>query len=27
VDWLLWDEGQRLPAGTLPYHRTRTIFY
>ncbi len=27
IDWALWDLGQRLPAGTPPYHRTRTIFY
>ncbi|HET9014482.1 MAG TPA: queuosine salvage family protein [Thermomicrobiaceae bacterium] len=27
LDWLLWDAGQRLGAGVLPYHRTRTIFY
>lgn len=27
IDWLLWDAGQRLPSGTLPYHRTRTIAY
>jgi hypothetical protein len=27
LDWLLWELGQDLPAGVLPYHRTRTIFY
>lgn len=27
VDWALWTAGQDLPAGTHPYHRTRTIFY
>jgi len=27
LDWLLWDAGQRLDAGVLPYHRTRTICY
>lgn len=27
IDWLLWDAGQRLGAGVLPYHRTRTPFY
>lgn len=27
IDWLLWDAGQRLGAGALPYHRTRTPFY
>jgi hypothetical protein len=27
IDWLLWQAGQQLPAGTEPYHRTLTIFY
>lgn len=27
IDWLLWDAGQYLGAGVLPYHRTRTPFY
>ena len=27
VDWLLWNQGQRLPETTEPYHRTRTIYY
>ncbi|MGB3304755.1 MAG: queuosine salvage family protein [Thermomicrobiales bacterium] len=27
IDWLLWNAGQSLPAGSEPYHRTRTIFY
>ena len=27
VDWLLWNQGQTLPAGTEPYHRTVTPFY
>jgi len=27
VDWYLWELGQALPPKTLPYHRTRTIFY
>lgn len=27
IDWLLWGAGQELPAGALPYHRTRTIYY
>lgn len=27
VDWLLWNQGQHLSAGTEPYHRTVTIFY
>jgi len=27
IDWLLWNQGQHLPATTEPYHRTVTIFY
>ncbi len=27
LDWMLWQLGQNLPSGVLPYHRTRTIFY
>lgn len=27
VDWLLWNQGQALPSGTEPYHRTVTPFY
>ncbi len=27
LDWLLWQAGQHLPAGSEPYHRTLTIFY
>jgi hypothetical protein len=27
IDWLLWNAGQSLPAGSDPYHRTLTIFY
>jgi hypothetical protein len=27
LDWHLWELGQRLPPGTEPYHRTRTIYY
>ena len=27
VDWLLWNQGQRLPETVEPYHRTRTIYY
>lgn len=27
LDWMLWELGQDLPTGVLPYHRTRTIFY
>ena len=27
VDWLLWEAGQHLPAGSEPYHRTLTVFY
>ncbi len=27
VDWLLWNQGQSLPPGTEPYHRTVTPFY
>lgn len=27
LDWALWRLGQDLPQETLPYHRTRTIFY
>ncbi len=27
IDWALWLTGQKLPAGTEPYHRTPTIFY
>ena len=27
LDWMLWELGQNLPTGVLPYHRTRTIFY
>lgn len=27
IDWLLWNQGQSLPKGSEPYHRTVTIFY
>jgi hypothetical protein len=27
LDWLLWTQGQALPAQTEPYHRTPTIYY
>lgn len=27
VDWALWNQGQSLPVGTEPYHRTVTPFY
>lgn len=27
LDWMLWQAGQQLPPDTLPYHRTRTIYY
>jgi hypothetical protein len=27
IDWHLWNLGQSLPGDTLPYHRTRTIYY
>ncbi len=27
VDWLLWNQGQSLPSGSEPYHRTVTPFY
>lgn len=27
LDWLLWEQGQSLPEGILPYHLTPTINY
>jgi hypothetical protein len=27
IDWLLWNQGQALPATREPYHRTVTIYY
>ena len=27
LDWMLWQLGQNLPGDTLPYHRTRSIYY
>jgi hypothetical protein len=27
LDWLLWQAGQHLPAGSEPYHRTLTVYY
>jgi len=27
LDWLLWQQGNRLGAGAPPHHRVRTIFY
>lgn len=27
LDWLLWQEGERLKDELPPHHRTRTVFY
>lgn len=27
LDWLLWQEGERLKDSLPPHHRTRTVFY
>ena len=27
VDWLLWQEGERVKEELPPHHRTQTIFY